>query len=134
MRSKQGYGAVERGNRMNGRGMGDQWPQDEEYEDALPAEASDLLRPRRPIVPIIVLVVVFGIAASLFAAGLLREDHQVETTPSETAPPPQPVEPSKPPAAPVEQPNVSDSLVVDSTKSYLATGANTQPATEAERL
>jgi hypothetical protein len=53
----------------------------------------------------------------------------------EQQPPAQLIEPDRPSVAPVEPPKISESFVLDATKSYLvAPGGNAQPATEAERL
>jgi hypothetical protein len=113
------------------------WPRSEndEYDHALPLTTNKLLRPRRGFAAPIILVIVFGVAAALIAIGI-GSLGQIEPKPSEQKEVPTP--PNRPDtssAEPVEPPKPSESLVLDATRSYLASPqANTQPATDDERL
>jgi hypothetical protein len=96
--------------------------------------ANRFLRPRRAFVAPVILIVVFGIVASLTAIGISRRE-RIERRPSLQE------EPSTPPKQPdrssiesVEPPKPYESLVLDAARSYLATNTNAQTETELDRL
>jgi hypothetical protein len=110
-------------------------PENTEYDPALPLPMNRLLRPRRAFVAPIILIVVFGIAASLSAIGISRLE-QSEPTPSEQKEAPTPLnQPDRSSVEPVEPPKPPESLVLEATRSYLAsTNANPKTATDDEKL
>jgi hypothetical protein len=115
---------------------GGAWPPPENDEDdpELPLPTNGLLRPRRAFVAPIILIIVFGIAASLFAIGISRLE-QTEPSPAvEKATPTSLTHPDRSPAEPVDSPKSLDSLLLDATRSYLAsTNANARAPTVIER-
>jgi hypothetical protein len=110
--------------------------ENDEYDPALPPAANRLLRLRRVVVGLTILVIVFGIVASLTVIGVSRLE-RIEPGPSlqeqGSTPPKQPDDRSS--AEPVEPPELHESLVVAAARSYLAsTTAHAQTATEIDRL
>ena len=112
------------------------WPPPEngEHDPALPLPTNRLLRPRRAFVVPIMLVIVFGIAASLIAIGISRRE-QTEPTSAVEKTPTSLNQANRFPVEPVDPPKPLDSLTLDATRSYLAsTNVNPKTATDDERL
>jgi hypothetical protein len=123
---------------MSDSGSGSAWPpsENDEHDSTLPLPANRLSRPNRAFVASVILVIVFGIVASLTAIGISRLE-RIERRPSlqeEASTPPkqldngssvEPVEPSEP----------HESLVLDAARSYFAlANASAQTETEIGRL
>jgi hypothetical protein len=109
-------------------------PENDEYDPALPIPTNRLLRPRRAFGAPIILVIVFGITASLAAIGISRLE-KIEPTPAEKEVPTSLNQPDRSSVEPVEPPKPPESLVLDATRSYLASGnPNAKTATDDERL
>jgi hypothetical protein len=109
------------------------WPPTEDDEDvpALPLPTNRLLRPRRAIVAPIMLVIVFGIVALLVAIGISRLEQPEPTPAVQEEAPPSLDQPDSSPVEHVDPPKPLDSLMLDSTRSYLA--SNAQAPTDIER-
>jgi hypothetical protein len=108
-------------------------PENDEYHPALPLPTNRLLRHRRAVGAPITLFIVFGIAASLFAIGISKLE-QIKPSPAvqETSNPQNQADRS--PVESVGPPKPLDSLLLDATRSYLAsTNANPKTATDDER-
>src|SRR6202000_2158896 len=110
-----------------------EWPSQEKDEDvpALPHPTNRLFRPSRAIVATITLVIVFGIAASLVVIGINRLEQREPTPVVQKEASPSLSQLDIPPVAPVDPPKSLDSLMLDATRSYLA--SNAQAPTDIER-
>ena len=106
-------------------------PQENDEDDpALPLSTNRLFRPSRAIAATITLVIVFGIAASLVVIGISRLEQREPTTVVQEASPSL-SQSDSPPVEHVDPPKLLDSLMLDSTRSYLA--SNAQAPTDIER-
>src|ERR1700721_3736254 len=95
-------------------------PENEEDGPALPHPRNRLLRPRRSFVVPIMLVIVLGIVVSLVAIGISRIE-QIEPTPGAQAVSPTSLnQGDNSPVDPIDFPKPPASLVMDATRSYLA--------------
>jgi hypothetical protein len=124
---------------MSDSGSGSAWPpsENDEYEPALPLPANRFSRPRRAFVASVILIIVFGIVASLTVIGVSRLERTEPRPPLQeeaSTPPKQPDErPSVEPIEPLVEPH--ESLVLGAARSYLAlANANAQTETEIYRL
>jgi len=105
--------------------------EDDEADLAFPVAANRLLPPRRALVATVTLVIVFGIAVSLVLIGIGRLE-QIEPTPAvQKDASTSLAQPDSSPVAPVDPPKPLDSLMLDATRSYLA--SNAQAPTDIER-
>jgi hypothetical protein len=107
-------------------------PENDEGVPALPLPTNRIFRPSRAIVATITLTIVFGIVALLVAIGISRLQ-QIEPTPvvqKEASPSLSQSDSS--PVEHVDPPKPLDSLMLDATRSYLA--SNAQAPTDIERL
>jgi hypothetical protein len=110
-----------------------EWPPPENDEDvpALPLSTHRLFRPSRAIVATITFVIVFGIATSLVVIGISRLEQREPTPIVQKEASPSLSQSDISPVAPVDPPKPLDSLMLDATRSYLA--SNAQAPTEIER-
>jgi hypothetical protein len=110
-----------------------EWPPPENDEDvpALPLSTHRLFRPSRAIVATITFVIVFGIATSLVVIGISRLEQREPTPIVQKEASPSLSQSDISPVAPVDAPKPLDSLMLDATRSYLA--SNAQAPTEIER-
>jgi hypothetical protein len=109
-------------------------PENDEYDPSLPLPANGVVRPRRRFVAPVILAIVVGIVASLVAVGISRLQ-EIEPTPivQKEAPTSLNQVDSSPLEPPVD-PKPLASLMLDATRSYLAsTNPNAQAPTEIER-
>ena len=122
---------------MSDSGSGSARPPSENDEhDSKPLPANRLSRPNRAFVASVILVIVFGIVASLTAIGISRLE-RIERRPSlqeeASTPPKQPDNGSS--VEPVEPSEPHESLVLDAARSYFAlANASAQTETEIDRL
>jgi hypothetical protein len=118
---------------VNDPSADDVWPplENDEHYPELPLPTNRLFRNPRAFVAPIMLVIVFGIVALLVAIGISRLQ-QIEPTPAvQREAPPSPDQQDRSPVEPVDPPKPLDSLILDATRSYLA--SNAQAPTDIER-
>jgi hypothetical protein len=106
-------------------------PENDEDVPALPRPANRLFRPSRAIVATITLVIVFGIVASLVVIGISRLEQSTPAPAVQKESPPSLNESDRSPVEHVDPPKPLDSLILDATRSYLA--SNAQAPTDIER-
>jgi hypothetical protein len=106
-------------------------PENDEDVPALPLPTNRLFRPSRAIVATITLVIVFGIAASLVVIGISRLEQPEPTPVVQKEASPSLSQSDSSPVEHVDPPKPLDSLILDSTRSYLA--SNAQAPTDIER-
>jgi hypothetical protein len=119
--------------KVNDPSADDVWPplENDELDPELPLPTNRLFRNPRPFVAPVMLVIVFGIVALLVAIGISRLQ-QIEPTPAvQREAPPSPDQQDRSPVEPVDPPKPLDSLILDATRSYLA--SNAQAPTDIER-
>jgi hypothetical protein len=107
--------------------------EDDEDVPAATLPANRLLRPRRPIVATVTLVIVFGITVSLVLIGINRVE-QIEPTPAVQKDASISLTQPGSLAAPVDPPKPLDSLMLDATRSYLTSNAQAPTDTERSKL
>jgi hypothetical protein len=103
--------------------------ENEEYDPAVQPTANRFLRPRRAFAAPVIVIIVFGIVASLTAIGISR----LEPSPqNETSTPPK--QPDQSSVESVEPPKPLESLALDAAQAYLATNTNAQTEPAIDRL
>jgi hypothetical protein len=110
-----------------------EWPPPENDEDdpVLPLPTNRLFPPRRALVATVTLVIVFGITASLVVIGISRLEQSGPTPAVQKDASTSLNQPDISPVAPVDPPKPLNSLMLDATRSYLA--SNAQAPTDIER-
>jgi hypothetical protein len=111
-------------------------PENDEDDPALSLSTKSLLRPRRALVAIVTLVIVFGITASLVVIGINKLEQIEPTQAVQKDASTSLVQPDSSPLTPVEPfPKPLDSLMLEATRSYLSSNnANAQAPTDIERM
>jgi hypothetical protein len=108
------------------------WPPPENKDDpALPLRRNSLFRNLRAFVALFMLVIVFGIVALLIAIGISRLQQIEPTQVVQKQVPPSLNQSDRSPVEHVDPPKPLDSLMLDATRSYLA--SNAQAPTDIER-
>ena len=106
-------------------------PEKDEELPALQLTPNSLFRPSRAIVATITLVIVFGVVASLAVIGISRLEQREPTPVVQREASPSVSQPDSSPVEHADPPKPLDSLMLDSTRSYLA--SNAQAPTDIER-
>ena len=106
-------------------------PEKDEELPALRLAPNSLFRPSRAIVATITLVIVFGVVASLAVIGISRLEQREPTPVVQREASPSVSQPDSSPVEHADPPKPLDSLMLDSTRSYLA--SNAQAPTDIER-
>jgi hypothetical protein len=121
------------GEKVNDPSADNVWPplENDEHDPELPLPTNRLFRNPRAFFAPIMLVIVFGIVALLVAIGISRLQ-QIEPMPAvQREAPPSLDQPDRSPIEPADPPKPLDSLILDATRSYLA--SNAQAPTDIER-
>ena len=106
-------------------------PEKDEELPALQLTPNSLFRPSRAIVATTTLVIVFGVVASLAVIGISRLEQREPTPVVQREASPSVSQPDSSPVEHADPPKPLDSLMLDSTRSYLA--SNAQAPTDIER-
>jgi hypothetical protein len=109
------------------------WPplENDEHDPALPLPTNRLFRNPRAFVAPIMLVIVFGIVALLVAIGISRLEQPEPTPAVQKEAPPSLNQSDRAAGKHVDPPKPLNSLMLDATRSYLA--SNAQAPTDIER-